>query len=139
MLGFIPSEFSGIERGVTYNVTAGFLSGKPPQGGNLNLNLVLGTAGKPNFRHLIIHSHYPPSIGPGDVTASPRVQPRATEPLRPFQITLTVDGISQEFNETFSIEFTGFELDDQFLFPLGETPTLNTLTGTIFDQDGEFY
>ena len=47
MLGFIPSEFSGIERGVTYTVMAGFLSGKPPQGGNLNLNLVLGTAGKP--------------------------------------------------------------------------------------------
>ena len=47
VLGFIPSEFSGIERGVTYTVMAGFLSGKPPQGGNLNLNLMLGTAGKP--------------------------------------------------------------------------------------------
>ena len=47
VLGFIPSEFSEIERGVTYTVQAGFLSGKPPQGGNMNLNLVLGTAGKP--------------------------------------------------------------------------------------------
>ena len=75
----------------------------------------------------------------GDIAASPRVQPRATEPLRPFQITLTIDGISQEFNETFSIEFIGFSLGDQFLFPLGATPTINTLTGTIIDQDGEFF
>ena len=75
----------------------------------------------------------------GDVSASPRVQPRVTDPLRPIQITLTVDGISQEFNETFSIEFIGFNLEDPFLFPLGVTPTINILTGTIFDQDGEFY
>ena len=47
VLGFNPSEFSRIEQGVTYTVMAGFLSGKPPQGGNLNLNLVFGTAGKP--------------------------------------------------------------------------------------------
>ena len=45
VLGFIPSVFVGVERGVTFSVQAGFLSGKPPQGGNLNLNLVLGTAG----------------------------------------------------------------------------------------------
>ena len=79
------------------------------------------------------------ALGPGDVTASLRVQPRATEPLRPFQITLTVDGISQEFNETFVIEFIGFSLGDPFLFPLGATPPINTLTGTIIDVDGEFY
>ena len=46
MLGFIPSVFVGIEQGVSFLVQAGFLSGKPPQGGNLNLNLVLGTASK---------------------------------------------------------------------------------------------
>ena len=46
VLGFIPSVFAGIERGVSFSVQAGFLSGKPPQGGNLNLNIVLGTAGK---------------------------------------------------------------------------------------------
>ena len=49
VLGFIPSVFIGIERGVTYSVQAGFLSGKPPQGGSLNLNLVLGTASKAFF------------------------------------------------------------------------------------------
>ena len=54
MLGFIPSVFIGIERGVTYSVQAGFLSGKPPQGGSLNLNLVPGTASKAFFSLLII-------------------------------------------------------------------------------------
>ena len=54
MLGFIPSVFIGIERGVTYSVQAGFLSGKPPQGGSLNLNLVHGTASKAFFSLLII-------------------------------------------------------------------------------------
>ena len=49
VLGFIPSVFVGIEQGVTFSVQAGFLSGKPPQGGNLNLNLVLGTASKGIF------------------------------------------------------------------------------------------
>ena len=47
VLGFNTSVFFGIERGVTFSVQAGFLSGKPPQGGSLNLNLVLGTASKP--------------------------------------------------------------------------------------------
>ena len=46
VLGFIPSVFVGIEQGVRFSVQAGFLSGKPPQGGNLNLAIVLGTAGK---------------------------------------------------------------------------------------------
>ena len=46
VLGFVPSVFSGIEQRATFLVQAGFLSGKPPVGGNLDLNLVLGTAGK---------------------------------------------------------------------------------------------
>ena len=74
-----------------------------------------------------------------DVFASPRVQPRATGPLQSFQITLTVDGISQEFNETFSIEFTGFDLSDFFLFPDGAPVTVNSLQGTIIDQDSKDY
>ena len=45
VLGFIPSVFIGNERGVTYSVQAGFLSGKPPQGGTLFLDLVFDTAG----------------------------------------------------------------------------------------------
>ena len=47
VLGFNPSTFVGIEQGVTFSVEAGFLSGKPPQGGSLTLDLVLGTASKP--------------------------------------------------------------------------------------------
>ena len=73
-----------------------------------------------------------------DVSASPRVQPRATEPIRSFQITLTVDGISQEFNETFSIEFS-FDLSDSFLFPDEVPATVNSLQGTIIDQDSKCY
>ena len=46
MLGFNPSVFEGIEQGITFSVEGGFLSGKPPQGGSLNVNLVLGTASK---------------------------------------------------------------------------------------------
>ena len=78
-------------------------------------------------------------LGMRDVSASPRVQPHATEPLRSFQITLTADGTSQEFNETFSIEFTGFDLNDFFLFPDEAPVTVNSLQGTIIDQDREYY
>ena len=74
-----------------------------------------------------------------DVSASPGVQPLATEPLQPFQITLSVDGISQELNETFSIEFTGFNLNDFFLFPNEALITVNSLQGTIIDQDSKYY
>ena len=86
--------------------------------------------------HQIIHY----LLGARDVSISPRVQPRATEPIRTFQITLTVDGISQELNETFSIGFTGFDImNDFFLFPDGAPVTNNSLQGIIIDQDGEFY
>ena len=78
-------------------------------------------------------------LGASDVSSSQRVQPRATEPIRTFQITLTVDGISQEMNETFSIEFIGFDQNDIFLVPVGATLNINSLEGTIVDQDGEFY
>ena len=74
-----------------------------------------------------------------DVSASPQVQTSAAEPLQTFQITLRVDGISQEFNETFSIEFTGFNLDDPFLFPTAVPVNNTSLRGTIIDQDGKFY
>ena len=79
----------------------------------------------------------PTLLGAGDVTISPRVQPRATEPLQPFQITLTVDGVSQEFNETFSIEFPGLDFDDIFLFPSEAPVTISRLEGTIVDQDSK--
>ena len=46
VLGFIPAVFVRVERGMPFTLQAGFLSGKPPQRGYLNLNLVLGTAGK---------------------------------------------------------------------------------------------
>ena len=78
-------------------------------------------------------------LGARDVSASPRVQPRATGPLQSFQITLTVDGISQEFNETFSMELTGFDLTNFFLFPDEAPVTVNSLQGTIIDQDSEYY
>ena len=78
-----------------------------------------------------------PCLDARDVSASPRVQPRPTDPIRPFQITLPVDGISQEFNETFSIELTGFDLGDVFLFP-DALVTVNSLAGTIIDQDSKY-
>ena len=68
---------------MTYSVQAGFLSGKPPQGGSLNLNLVLGTAGKAlSITPSILCT--PTLLGAGDVAISPRVQPRATAPLQPL-------------------------------------------------------
>ena len=57
MLGFIPSVFIGIERGVTYTVMAGFLSGKPPQGGTLFLGLVFDTAGIILSSYSYVYSH----------------------------------------------------------------------------------
>ena len=135
--------FIGSEQEQTFSVQAGFLSGKPPQGGSLNLNLVLGTASKLLY---FWHSYCTPAsndylhlLGVSDVSASPQVQPSAAEPLQTFEITLRVDGISQEFNETFSIEFTGFNLDDLFLFPTAVPVNNTSLQGTIIDQDGKFY
>ena len=86
-----------------------------------------------------VHCLYFFCPGTRDVFASPRVQPRATEPIRSFQITLRVDGISQEFNETFSVEFTDFDLNDFFLFPDEAPVTVNSLQGTIIDQDSKYY
>ena len=71
-----------------------------------------------------------------DVSASPQVQLSAAEPLQTFQITLRVDGISQEFDETFSIEITGFNLDD---LPTAVPVNITSLQGTIIDQDSKFY
>ena len=45
MLGFIPSDFIGIEREEDFTLQAGYLSGKPAPGGILYLQLKLGTAG----------------------------------------------------------------------------------------------
>ena len=76
-------------------------------------------------------------LGMRDVSASPRIQPRVSEPLRSFQIELTVDGISQEFNETFTIHIIGVDLDNSFLFPDEAPVTVNHLDGTIIDQDSK--
>ena len=139
VLGFIPSVFIGAEQGMAFPVQAGFLSGKPPEGGmrSLDLNIVFGTAGKllPS-RACIFTDYY--LLGVRDVTVTPRVQPCATEPLQTFLITLRCDGISQELNETFSIEFAGFDLNDTDLFPVGAPVNISSLEGTIIDQDGRY-
>ena len=128
---------------MAFPVQAGFLSGKPPEGGmrSLDLHIVFGTAGKPLPSHHTIHAcifinYY--LLGVRDVSISPRVQPCATEPLQTFLITLRCDGISQELNETFSIEFAGFDLNDTDLFPVGAPVNISSLEGTIIDQDGKY-
>ena len=44
VFGFSETEFGRIERGLSYSVQAGFLSGRPNIGGVFLLELVLGTA-----------------------------------------------------------------------------------------------
>ena len=69
-----------------------------------------------------------------DVQASSHIRPHPTEPLQEIKITIRLDGISQEFNETFSIEFAHID----FLFAVGGPVTAHSLNGTIIDQDSEF-
>ena len=54
VLGFIPSDFIGIERRVGFTLRAGYLSGKPPSEDALYLQLRHGTSGMPSFQTLLL-------------------------------------------------------------------------------------
>lgn len=49
MLGFIPSEFIGIEQEADFTLMAGYLSGRPPAEVVLNLQLRHGNSGMPYY------------------------------------------------------------------------------------------
>ena len=80
-----------------------------------------------------------PCTGASDVTASRQLTALPISPLGTASITLQVDGVSQECNETFSIEFTGLDLTDTFLFPPGVPVTVNHLNGTIIDGSRKWW
>lgn len=82
--------------------------------------------------------NFPPySLDKNDVRLNTQIQPRPSNPLQTIEITFVVDGISQEFNETFSIKFASLDLTDASLFPNGAPVTLQNFSGTIIDQDSK--
>jgi hypothetical protein len=78
-------------------------------------------------------------IGPNDVTTSPFIRPLRAIPLSFISLTYRLDGLSQEFNETFLLELD-LDVDDSNFFPDSSEfsdITIGRLNGTIIDQDGE--
>ena len=78
--------------------------------------------------------------GPSDITAFTQIRPVRPLPLSQISLTFRLDGVAQEFNETFSIEFENFNADNSSFFPLpSQFPdiTIGHLNGTIVDQDRE--
>ena len=69
-----------------------------------------------------------------DVTASNYIRPSQSRPLQTCAIGLKLDGISQEYNETFSIKFVGLN----YVSFAPEAPvTIDYLNGMVVDQDSK--
>jgi hypothetical protein len=78
-------------------------------------------------------------IGPNDVTAFTQVRLVRVIPLVSVSLTFRLDGISQENNETFSLEYD-IDLDDRDFFPersVFSDVTIKQFDGIIIDQDSE--
>ena len=78
--------------------------------------------------------------GRSDFTASTQIRPIRLIPISRITITYRLDGVSQELNETFSIEFGNLDVNNSDLFPHpSEFPDImiGHLNGTIIDRDSE--
>jgi hypothetical protein len=141
VVGFSPDTLTGVERGERYTVQAGFLSGRPERGGNVNLKLLPGTAGNVNS---LIHTiakklHLYMYVGVNDITASPQIRLLRVIPLSAISFTYRLDGVAQESNETFSIEYE-LNANNRDFFPddsVFSDITIGHLNGTIIDIDSE--
>jgi hypothetical protein len=74
-----------------------------------------------------------------DITSSTQIRPIRNIPLLQITLTYRLDGISQEFNETFSIEFDLTPGNSNF-FPersVFSDVTIEQFNGIIIDQDSE--
>jgi hypothetical protein len=74
-------------------------------------------------------------VGPGDVTTSAQIRPVRAIPLSRITLTYRLDGLSQELNETFSLE-VALDVDNRAFFPNSDV-TISCFNGTIIDQDSE--
>jgi hypothetical protein len=74
-------------------------------------------------------------VGPNDITSLTQI--RLVRGITLAQITLTyrLDGVSQEFNEAFSLEFN-LTQDNRNFFP-DSNVTIEKFNGTIIDRDSE--
>jgi hypothetical protein len=78
-------------------------------------------------------------IGPNDVTAFTQVRLVRVIPLVTVSLIFRLDGISQELNETFSLEYI-LDLNDRDYFPersVFSDVTIEQFDGIIIDQEGE--
>jgi hypothetical protein len=78
-------------------------------------------------------------IGPTDVTTFAQIRTVRNIPLSQITLNYRLDGVSQELNETFSIELGNLDVSDSNFFPDSSDVTIGHLNGTIIDQDSEFY
>jgi hypothetical protein len=141
VVGFSPGKLTGVERGEDYPLQAGFLSGRPVRGGPVSLNLNFGTAGKvfPSIPHIYYDLCTSFSVGASDITSSAQIRPVHAIPLSQITLTYRLDGVSQEFNETFSIEFS-LTPDNRAFFPdrsMFSDVTIEQFNGIIIDRDSE--
>jgi hypothetical protein len=81
-----------------------------------------------------------PFIGANDVTTFLQIRTIQAVPLSTIAITYRIDGVSQELNETFSIECDLDANNSNFFPDSSENPdiTIGHLNGTIIDQDSEY-
>jgi hypothetical protein len=138
VVGFSPAELIAEERGEGYSVQAGFLSGRLVRGGPVDLDLTFGTAGKvfPSTPHICYDLCTSFSVGASDITSSAQIRPVHAIPLSQITLTYRLDGVSQEFNETFSMEFN-FTPDNRHFFHDSSNVTIGRFHGEITDQDSE--
>jgi hypothetical protein len=74
-----------------------------------------------------------------DINSSTQIRPDHTFPLAQITLTYRLDGVSQEFNETFSIEFDLTPNNHSF-FPdrsVFSSVAIEQFNGIIIDRDSE--
>lgn len=137
--GFEQTSFVGVERGDSYSVNMGFLSGSTGGVVIVTVNTISGTAGKLWLLIYITDNHcccccclY---VGMGDfrlITSQILIRPPGTT-LRPIEFTLTMDSVAQEVDEFFTLKLSfdrsGFGPNDEIC---------DEMNVTIMDSDSKF-
>jgi hypothetical protein len=90
----------------------------------------------PHSLHINYYLHASFCAGANDIISSAQIRPVRAIPLSQITLTYRLDGVSQEFNGTFSIEFN-LTPDNRAFFPAGLNVTIGIFSGTIIDRDSE--
>jgi hypothetical protein len=78
-------------------------------------------------------------VGVNDITVSPQIRLLRVTPLSTISLMYRLDGVAQESNETFSIQYE-LDANNRDFFPdnsVFSDITICHLNGTIIDKDSE--